>query len=67
VKDSASGDGCLEHLFEAEGLGAELHVVVVPAAAWTAFIFDGIGFGSKLDQIGDADESEAHGAQTHAG
>src|SRR5207302_1792451 len=40
VKDGPGGDGGAEHLLQAEGLGAELDLVVVPAAAPATLVLD---------------------------
>jgi hypothetical protein len=42
VVDRAPRDGHAEHLFEADGLGAELNLVVVPPLAPTALVLHGI-------------------------
>jgi hypothetical protein len=63
VEDGASWDFDAEHFFEAKGLGAELNFIVIPLASPAAFIFDGIRLGMKLDEVGDADEPKAIGAQ----
>lgn len=65
---SAGGDGDAEHLFEAEGLGAELEGVG-GVFLWTAvLVFDGEGWGTlaELDGIGLADEAEALGDELEA-
>lgn len=63
AEDEAGCDGEAEHLLEVEGLGAELHVVVGPAAGGAFFVFDGAGLGdarglggiaADLDEIGFA-------------
>jgi hypothetical protein len=66
VKDGPGGDGRAELFLEGDGLGAELHVVVVPAAAFPALVLDGVenvrptgGIGVELDEVGDADEPQA--------
>ena len=75
VIDRAAEDGGSEHFFEAKGLGAELDVVVVPAALLTAFVFDGrhdlddglsatfsSRLASKLDKISASEEAVASGS-----
>ena len=57
VEDFAVGDGGVEHFFEAEGLGAELDLVVVPLSFLAVFVFDGdglVGVGGVFDEVGDA-------------
>jgi hypothetical protein len=64
--DGPCGDGDAEGLLQAERLGAELDLVVVPAAAPAALVLDGVGDfgaaggdGAELDEVRDADEPEA--------
>jgi hypothetical protein len=65
VVDGAAGHDGVEHFLEAEGLGAELDVVVVPASLAAAFVLDGQGdldggraasfppgFSTELDEVG---------------
>ncbi len=59
VVNSAGRHGDAEHFFEAKCLGAQLHVVVVPASSFAVLVLDGIGCRSKLDEIGHADQSQA--------
>ena len=66
VKDGAGRDRDAEHLLQTKRLGAKLNLVVVPASAFTAFVFDGkrhIGpaavAGMKLHKIGDANDTKA--------
>lgn len=72
VKDSAGGDGHAEHLFEAKGLGAELHVVVVPLFAFAPFVLDGegnlwsAGLRVEFDDIGLADQPQPIALEPHA-
>jgi hypothetical protein len=70
VKDGAGGHRDAEHLFEAEGLGAELNVVAFPASSPAALVLDREGdvgaadrVGAEPDEVGDADESKAVAAE----
>ena len=69
MEDEAGGDVQAEHFFEAEGLGAELDMVVGPAAGGAFFVFDGAGLGdaagggiaADLDEVGFTGEAERGG------
>lgn len=72
VEDQAGRDAQAEHFLEAERLGAELHVVVGPAARGAFFVFDGAGLddarglgrvAADLDEIGFAGEAESVGVK----
>jgi hypothetical protein len=72
VEDRPLGDWLAEHLLQAEGLGAELDIVVVPAAVSSPLVFDRVGDlaagpgatririadSAELDQIGPTVETE---------
>jgi hypothetical protein len=74
VIDRADRDDRSEHLFEAEGLGAKLDIVVVPSTFLAAFVFDGqrdlddclapptfTRLATELNEIGAAEEPESSG------
>jgi hypothetical protein len=70
VKDEARRDAQAEHFFEAKGLGAELSVVVGPAAGGAFFVFDGARLGdasgvgriaAHFNEVGFAGEAERVG------
>ena len=60
VEDFALADGLPRHLFQAESLGTQLDVVVVPLALFAMFIFDG----DKRVTIGFYKIGEASNLQT---
>jgi hypothetical protein len=72
VKDGPGRHRDRQHFFQAEGLGTELDVVVVPATPPAALILDGIGnftavrLLAKLDHIGLAGKLKALGLKQHA-
>lgn len=74
VEDGAGGDVGVEHLFDAEGLRAELDEVAIVGLALAALVLDGEGEGREFDEVGAAGEGEtaafeqqaAHGAQVVA-
>ena len=51
MEDQAGRDLQAEHFFEAEGLGAELGVVVEPAAGGAFFVFDGAGLHDRRQVV----------------
>ena len=66
VEDGPGGDGDAQHFFQADGLAAELDLVVVPASAFAALVFDGEGrvgaagvVGAEFDEVRDADDAQA--------
>jgi len=61
VVDEAGRDAEAEHFFEAKGLGAELDVVVDPAAGAAFFVFDGAGLGDTGGIDGIAAEATGIG------
>jgi hypothetical protein len=63
MEDGSCRDGGIEHFFQAKGLGAELHIVIVPSPPLAVLVLDGIQCGPKFDEIGDANQSQAPAAQ----
>jgi hypothetical protein len=66
MEDGAGRHLDAQHLFQTQGLGAKLHIVVVPAPAPAALVLDGIWLGAKLDNVSDADKAEALTADPEA-
>jgi hypothetical protein len=71
VKDSSSRYGNTQHFLQAEGLGAELDIVVVPFATFAPFVLNGqgeiggVGLRVELDDICFADESQPVALEPH--
>ncbi len=59
VEDGAGRHMHVKDLFQTRGLGTKLNLVIIPAPPFAAFVFDGIGVGPKLDEVGDADDAQA--------
>jgi hypothetical protein len=73
VIDGSGGNRDPEHLFQADGLRAELNLVVIPVLPPTAFVLDGIrdlvvvrvAF-AKLHKVGHPGESQTVTDQSEA-
>ncbi|HEX4144418.1 MAG TPA: hypothetical protein VHY91_12995 [Pirellulales bacterium] len=66
VKHSTGWNLGAEHLFQAKRLRAKLDIVIVPPSTSTTLILNWKRVLSKLDQVGDADQSQSLTAEPHA-
>ena len=58
MEDRPGRDRDAEHLLQAQSLGTELRLVVVPAPPLAALVFDGVRLRPELDQVGHPDKPE---------
>lgn len=71
VKDRSAWHGDAQHLLQAQGLGAELNIIIVPLLPLATFVLDRewnvgtVRLWMKLHHIRLADESQLIGAKPH--